>query len=93
MKKITKLSKIFLVFVTIFSQLSSVVTVLADEITSKPLTLTLERIIDEEEKANLKELQENKTVTFKTSEIFFICAEHLPSACKFHPLQKLQRVP
>ena len=48
MKKITKISKIFLVFVTIFSQLSSVVTVLADEITNKPLILTLEQLFDED---------------------------------------------
>lgn len=48
MKKITKISKIFLVLVTIFSQLSSVITVLADEIISKPLTLTLEQIFDYE---------------------------------------------
>jgi len=63
MKKITKISKIFLVLVTIFSQLSSVVTVLADEITTKPLTLTLEQIFDEDNITDYYELtytSENK---------------------------------
>lgn len=48
MKKITKISKIFLVLTMIFSQLSSVVTVLADEITSKPLDASLAAVTDEE---------------------------------------------
>ncbi|MGM9881923.1 MAG: cadherin-like beta sandwich domain-containing protein [Bacilli bacterium] len=48
MKKIMKFSKIFLVLVTIFSQLSSVATVFADEITTKPLILTLEQLFDED---------------------------------------------
>lgn len=48
MKKITKISKIFLVLAMIFSQLSSVVTVLADEITSKPLDASLAAVTDEE---------------------------------------------
>ena len=48
MKKITKLCKIFLVLVTVFSNLSSTVKVLADEIISKPLILTLEQVFDEE---------------------------------------------
>lgn len=41
MKKMKKISKIFLVLTMIFSQLSSVVTVLADEILTKPLDLNL----------------------------------------------------
>ena len=48
MKKITKISKIFLVLTMIFSQLSSVVTVLADEIISKPLDVSLTAVTDEE---------------------------------------------
>lgn len=48
MKKITKISKIFLVLTMIFSQLSSVVTVLADEIVSKPLDTSLVAVTDEE---------------------------------------------
>ena len=48
MKKITKISKIFLVFMMIFSQLSSVVRVLAEEILTKPLTVTLENVLDED---------------------------------------------
>lgn len=48
MKKITKISKIFLVLTMIFSQLSSVVTVLADEIISKPLETSLVAVTDEE---------------------------------------------
>lgn len=43
MKKMTKLTKIFLVLVTIFSQLSGTVKVLANEIIMKPLALTLEQ--------------------------------------------------
>lgn len=57
MKKTIKISKIFLVLTMIFSQLSSVVTVLADEITSKPLDTSLTAVTDEElgyvEKYNL----------------------------------------
>ena len=41
MKKMKKISKIFLVLTMIFSQLSSVVTVLADEIMTKDLNLNL----------------------------------------------------
>lgn len=48
MKKITKLCKIFLVLATIFSNLSSVVTVLAEEILSKPLTISLSEDYDSE---------------------------------------------
>lgn len=48
MKKITKLNKILLAFAIIFSQLSGVVTVLADEITVKPLSLILEQNFDED---------------------------------------------
>lgn len=47
MKKLIKLTKVFLVLVTVFSQLSGVVTVLADEITSLPLTTTLNKVSDE----------------------------------------------
>lgn len=42
-KKITKLTKIFLLFVTFFSQISGAITVLADEINSKPLDISIER--------------------------------------------------
>lgn len=48
MKKVMKLCKIFLVLVTIFSQLSSVVTVLADEITEKPLSIILEQVMNDD---------------------------------------------
>ena len=48
MKKMKKISKIFLVLTMIFSQLSSVVTVLADEIISKPLETSLTAVTDEE---------------------------------------------
>ena len=48
MKKMKKISKIFLVLTMIFSQLSSVVTVLADEIISKPLETSLSVATDEE---------------------------------------------
>ena len=48
MKKITRLCKIFLVLVTIFSQLSSVVTVLAEEVLSKPLNIVLEQVTNED---------------------------------------------
>ena len=48
MKKITKFSKIFLALVMIFSQLSSVVTVLAEEIVSKPLFTTFKANISED---------------------------------------------
>lgn len=48
MKKMKKISKIFLVLTMIFSQLSSVVTVLADEIISKPLETSLSVTTDEE---------------------------------------------
>lgn len=48
MKKMKKISKIFLVLTMIFSQLSSVVTVLADEIVSKPLETSLSVATDEE---------------------------------------------
>ena len=41
MKRMKKISKIFLVLAMIFSQLSSVVTVLADEIMTKDLNLNL----------------------------------------------------
>ena len=41
MKRMKKISKIFLVLAMIFSQLSSVVTVLADEILTKNLDLNL----------------------------------------------------
>lgn len=62
MKKITKLCKIFLVLVTVFSNLSSTVKVLADEIISKPLILTLEQVFDEEngcvDKYNLSYISE-----------------------------------
>ena len=43
-----KISKIFLVLTMIFSQLSSVVTVLADEVVSKPLETSLSVTTDEE---------------------------------------------
>ena len=62
MKKITKLCKIFLVLTTIFSSLSSTVKVLADEIISKPLILTLEQVFNEDggciEKYNLSYISE-----------------------------------
>lgn len=48
MKKMKKISKIFLVLTMIFSQLSSVVTVLADEVVSKPLETSLSVATDEE---------------------------------------------
>lgn len=48
MKKMKKISKIFLVLTMIFSQLSSVVTVLADEIISKPLETSISATTDEE---------------------------------------------
>ena len=48
MKKMKKISKIFLVLTMIFSQLSSVVTVLADEVVSKPLETSLSVTTDEE---------------------------------------------
>lgn len=48
MKKITKISKVFLILTMLFSQLSSVVTVLADEIISKPLDISLEAVTDED---------------------------------------------
>lgn len=48
MKKITKISKIFLVLTIIFSQLSQVVTVLADEIITKPLLVTLDAVINDD---------------------------------------------
>lgn len=48
MKKMKKISKIFLVLTMIFSQLSSVVTVLADEVVSKPLEASLSVATDEE---------------------------------------------
>ena len=48
MKKMKKISKIFLVLTIIFSQLSSVVTVLAEEIITKPLVTTLNAVIDED---------------------------------------------
>ena len=48
MKKVMKLCKIFLVLVTIFSQLSSVITVLADEITEKPLSIILEQVMNDD---------------------------------------------
>ena len=48
MKKMKKISKIFLVLTIVFSQLSSVVTVLAEEIITKPLVTTLNAVIDED---------------------------------------------
>ncbi len=48
MKNIKKISKIFLVLTMIFSQLSSVVTVLAEEIATKPLNINLKHITNEE---------------------------------------------
>lgn len=46
MKKITKLTKIFLVFMTFLSQVLPAFKVLADEIVTKPLTLTLNQVLD-----------------------------------------------
>lgn len=54
MKKMKKISKIFLVLTMIFSQLSSVVTVLADEVVSKPLETSLS-VTTEEELGYIKE--------------------------------------
>lgn len=46
MKKITKLTKIFLVLMTFLSQVLPAFKVLADEIVTKPLTLTLNQVLD-----------------------------------------------
>lgn len=46
MKKITKLTKIFLVLMTFFSQVLPAFKVLADEIVTKPLTLALNQVLD-----------------------------------------------
>ena len=64
MKKLTKISKIFLVVTMLFSQLSSVVTVLADEIMTKSLITSLTAVTDDElgyvEKYELTYISEKK---------------------------------
>ena len=64
MKKLTKISKIFLAITMLFSQLSSVVTVLADEIMTKSLINSLTAVTDDElgyvEKYELTYISEKK---------------------------------
>ena len=80
MKKLTKISKIFLVVTMLFSQLSSVVTVLADEIMTKSLITSLTAVTDDElgyvEKYELtytsekKDYDEEKEYTVELQPIF-----------------------
>ena len=80
MKKITKISKIILAITMLFSQLSSVVTVLADEIMTKSLITSLTAVTDDElgyvEKYELtytsekKDYDEEKEYTVELQPIF-----------------------
>ena len=80
MKKITKISKIILAITMLFSQLSSVVTVLADEIMTKSLITSLTAVTDDEfgyvEKYELtytsekKDYDEEKEYTVELQSIF-----------------------
>lgn len=80
MKKLTKISKIFLAITMLFSQLSSVVTVLADEIMTKSLITSLTAVTDDElgyvEKYELtytsekKDYDEEKEYTVELQPIF-----------------------
>ena len=80
MKKLTKISKIILAITMLFSQLSSVVTVLADEIMTKSLITSLTAVTDDElgyvEKYELtytsekKDYDEEKEYTVELQPIF-----------------------
>lgn len=80
MKKLTKISKIILAITMLFSQLSSVVTVLADEIMTKSLITSLTAVTDDElgyvEKYELtytsekKDYDEEKEYTVELQSIF-----------------------
>ncbi len=80
MKKLTKISKIILAITMLFSQLSSIVTVLADEIMTKSLITSLTAVTDDElgyvEKYELtytsekKDYDEEKEYTVELQPIF-----------------------
>ena len=88
MKKMKKISKIFLVLTMIFSQLSSVVTVLADEVVSKPLETSLSVTTEEElgyiKEYNLTYKSEKQDYEEEKDRQYTADACHGPDAYSFH---------